>query len=213
MIQKFKYDTNQFPFRELFSALIGNYNLEHLSYDYLSYNLSEIAPGLDNNSYYHQLFYKNMHDSPFMYCYNNFIGSQIKDGERLIFQKYPTLRISFPNGKSVAAYHVDSEYNHPVEEVNIWLPFTDAHDTNSIYIESEPGKKDYKPQIVAYGEYIMFEGGILSHGNEVNKTGLTRISIDMRVILSSKYKPSDLKGIAYGKVRNTEGENAYYSIM
>jgi len=56
----------------------------------------------------------------------------------------------------------------------------------------------------------MFEGGRLSHGNEVNKTGKTRVSIDMRVIPNSKFKPSELKGLAYGRARKI---GDYYEII
>src|SRR6185295_3228143 len=126
---------------------------------------------------------------------------------------HPTLRYQIPNGLGVAAYHIDSEYNHPAEEFNIWLPFTHARETRSIWIESAPGKKDYQPQDVQYGEFIIFEGGKLSHGNQPNTTSETRVSIDMRVIPLSLWKPSNMKGLAYGRVRDTDGENSYYDVI
>jgi len=215
MLKKYNYSTEQYPFRELFCDLIHqNYhNLESIHLLGGFENVKAI-PGQDNNSIWHKRFYDNMRESAFMYVYERFIIEQIKAmfDEKLVYQRYPTVRFQIPGGLGVAAYHVDSAYNHPVNEINIWLPLTHAKESRTIWIESAPGKKDYAPQDVKYGEYIIFEGGKLEHGNQSNVTDQTRVSIDMRVIPASVYKPSDMKGIHYGKVRSTEGEDAYYSV-
>ena len=39
----------------------------------------------------------------------------------IIFQKKPSLRIQYPNYTSYGKFHGDSDYNHPEEEINIWL--------------------------------------------------------------------------------------------
>ncbi len=214
MISKFSYDTDRYNFRKLFCELIKVSNLETL-HEHGGFENMGDKPGSDNNSEWHNEFYRKMKGSYFMDCYTRFILKEIMPqlSEPIVYQKFPTLRIQIPNGKGVAAYHVDSEYNHPVNELNIWLPFTHAKDSRSIYIESESGNKDYQPQDVNYGEYIVFEGGKLSHGNEINTTKETRVSIDMRVIPLSEFTPSDQKGIAFGKVRTTEGKDAYYDIL
>lgn len=209
-----KYNIAHYPFKALLCNLIDTTDLEHIHELGGFENLGN-TPGNDNNSFWHRRFYDRMKDSHFINCYLYFIANEITKhfDEGIIYQKYPTVRFQIPNGKGVAGYHIDTEYNHPAEETNIWLPFTHAKDSASIYIESEPGKKDYTPQDVKYGEYIMFAGGKLSHGNEINTTSETRVSIDMRVIPISKYRPSDMKGLAYGKIRSTEGENAYYGML
>ena len=214
MIEIKTYDKKYNDFRTLFCDLIKVKSLEMLHKLGGFENVGD-KPGSDNNSMWHEKFYANMRGSYFIDCYNHFMVYKIRPqfSESIVCQKFPTLRIQIPNGKGVAAYHVDVDYAHPIEEINIWLPITDAKDTATIQIESEPGKKDYKPQNLVYGQYLMFEGGRLSHGNEVNKTGKTRVSIDMRIIPFSKYTPSDMKGIHFGKVRTTEGENAYYKII
>lgn len=213
-IQKYTYSADRYPFRKLFSDLIQAWDLENLHHLGGFESVGD-EPGKDNNSTWHALFYERMRKSPFMECYGQFIKTQIQSlfKEPIIFQRYPTLRIQPPGGKGVAAYHVDADYNHPVEETNIWLPLTHAIASRTIWIESAPGKGDYTPQACVYGQYLLFPGGKLAHGNEVNTTTDTRISIDMRVIPQSLFRPSDKKGLAYGKVRNTEGEDSYYQVQ
>lgn len=214
MITKLTYSVHSYPFRELFSELIWNFELETL-HTHSGFEDLGTTPGKDNNSRYHDMFYRKMKGSYFMDCYNYFIRNIIRPqfSESIVFQKYPTLRIQIPEGKGVADYHVDSEYHHQKESLNIWLPFTNAEGTASIYIESEPGLGNHTPQTVKYGEYLKFNGCELSHGNEINKTGQTRISIDFRIIKEYEFVPSELKGLAHGKIRTTEGENSYYSII
>jgi len=214
-IQKHTYSTQSFPFRELFCRLQQQFDLENVHLLGGFENVGD-TPGNDNNSKWHNQFYDRMRGSDFMACYYEFMRIVIRRlfDEPLVYQQYPTLRYQIPYGKGVAAYHVDSDYNHPIEEHNIWLPITNlAVGSRSIWIESEPGLGDYAPMMVSYGEFITFDGGKLSHGNEVNKTDITRVSIDMRVIPLSKWKPlPDLKGLSHGKVRDI-GEDNYYGVM
>lgn len=213
-VTKHTYNTDRYPFRRLFCEMIRLWDIENM-HRFGGFEDVGNEPGKDNNSSFHTLFYGKMRPSSFIACYRQFICVVIRQliGEPIIYQKYPTLRIHIPNGKGVAAYHIDSDYNHPVDEFNIWIPFTFAKDTRSIWIESAPGKKDYNPQQVFYGQFLTFEGGKLSHGNEVNMTDETRVSIDFRIIPRSLWKPSDMKGLAYGKIRDVNGDDSYYAQM
>jgi len=107
--------------------------------------------------------------------------------EKLVFQSKPTLRVQFPNNKAVGGFHRDSDYNHPSEEINIWVPITSAHETNTIWLESDYDKEDYTPANLNYGQALIFDSG-LKHGNKINIENLTRLSFDFRVIRLSKYK-------------------------
>jgi ectoine hydroxylase-related dioxygenase (phytanoyl-CoA dioxygenase family) len=62
------------------------------------------------------------------------------------------------------------------------MPLTKAYGTNSLWIESCPGKKDYSPVSLNYGDILQFDGANLYHGTEVNKTGQTRVSLDFRIL-------------------------------
>ncbi len=63
--------------------------------------------------------------------------------------------------------------------------------TNTIWVESEEDKGDYKAIDVEYGECVQWNGANLTHGNKQNLTNTTRVSVDFRIIPFSKYKPSN----------------------
>ena len=106
--------------------------------------------------------------------------------ENLVYQNRPTLRVSFSENKAVGDWHRDREYDHPLEEINIWVPITIARESNSIWIESSFGKEDYQPININFGNFLIFDSG-LKHGNILNKEEITRISFDFRVIPMSLF--------------------------
>lgn len=101
--------------------------------------------------------------------------------EEIIVQSKPTLRVHIPDNISVGSYHKDSDYGHPEEEINIWVPFNKSMNTSALWLESEPGKKNFKPQNIDYGEILIFNSK-LTHGTEINKENHSRLSMDFRVI-------------------------------
>jgi len=84
----------------------------------------------------------------------------------------------------------DPLHKHPPGEINFFLPLTKCYGTNTMWVESEPWKLDFKPIELDYGEYFMFNGNQCHHGNKPNKTNLTRISFDFRIMPVSKYDPT-----------------------
>lgn len=101
--------------------------------------------------------------------------------EKIIIQSKPTLRVHIPNNISVGSYHRDSDYGHPEEEINIWLPFNKSVNTSALWLESVPNKRDFKPYNLDYGEILIFNSR-LTHGTEVNTEDHSRLSMDFRVI-------------------------------
>ena len=91
-------------------------------------------------------------------------------GEKIVFQKIPTFRVQLVGNLGVFEFHKDKDYNHGEDEVNFFLPITDAYSNNTIWTESEEDKGDYKPMDVNYGEIVMWDGANLSHGNKINNT-------------------------------------------
>ena len=71
--------------------------------------------------------------------------------------------------------------------MNLWLPFTRAWDTNTVWIESEEGTGDLRPYACDVGQILVFDGVNLLHGNVQNETDKTRVSVDFRVIPASQY--------------------------
>ena len=147
--------------------------------------------------------------------YKNFINDFVLDTlskERVYYQAYPNFRISYPGNVAVSTWHKDSDSEnlHPIGEINFFLPVTKSFDTNTLWIESEPGKEDFKPINLEFGEIFMFNGGEMSiHGNKTNNTGKTRVSFDFRILPLENYNP-DYK--ARTRTKNLEFKpGQYYS--
>lgn len=160
----------------------------------------------DNATWFHKKFYNRLNDGweEFMNVYDSFVENEVSKhfDDKLVYQARPTFRIHLPDNVAVGAYenresgfHRDSDpgYDHPVEEINIYLPLTEAFGTNTLWAETEEGKEDYKPMSAAYGEYYIWKGSKLSHGNKLNSTNQTRVSFDFRIIPKSSYNPEDYK--------------------
>jgi ectoine hydroxylase-related dioxygenase (phytanoyl-CoA dioxygenase family) len=142
--------------------------------------------------------------------YQKFISEVVarQFDEDFLYQSFPTVRFCIPMNVAVGHYHNDMEFGHPEGEINFIIPLTDSNDTASIYVESEPGKKDFLPMKLRIGELIMFDGNHLTHGNERNLTGSTRVSLDFRVLPISKYDESAAKESVTMKTKYVEGQ--YY---
>ena len=167
----------------------------------------------DQSSPIHKHFYSIFDtDNEFLAVYYQFVSKVVRPfyGEDIVYQAKPTFRIHYPDNLAVGEWHKDSEYNHPLEEENWWVPFTLAYDTNTIWLESEEDKGDYKAYDLSPGQCLLFPGGKLRHGNKVNETGVSRVSIDFRVMRMRDYKASDA-GSAAMKLKFQVG--GYYAAL
>jgi hypothetical protein len=122
--------------------------------------------------------------------------------EKILVQKTPNLRISFPNltaigkkdsdlSEDIIGVHSDSDFGHHSSEINFVVPITKMFDTNSIYyepsVDSSIPYADYSNLKLETDEMCMAYFNKLRHYNKINLTGATRISFDFRVIPFSKY--------------------------
>ena len=110
---------------------------------------------------------------------------------RYDYQKFPSFRVHQPNNVAVGEFHKDSDFGHDTHEVNFWLPFTNAYDSNTVGIE-DPETKEIESMNVEYGNVARFDGANTNHGNKTNRTGQTRMSIDFRIFAISHYN-SDIQ--------------------
>jgi hypothetical protein len=202
------YDQRAFPFHKLFSdfcsELFGSGELEQF-HQFIPNPPELVRVGSDQNTFGHDVLYKidprfrptgltlqyKVRDRGFIATYQQFIAFLESEifSERLAFQTLPTLRIQLPNNLSVGAYHRDRDYNHPIEEVNLWVPVTRAVGTATIQIEPIYGRGNHRPVEAALGQFVIFDSA-LEHGNEINREGYTRVSFDFRVIPLSRYQES-----------------------
>lgn len=177
------------------------------------YGLFEV--GKDSSTVFHKFFYDSYRAGwpEFVDCYRALIRDIIRPqyNEPILFQSFPTFRVHLPDNIAVGAFHTDAEFGHPAGEVNYVLPMTDSGNTASIWVESEPGKMDFTPMELFTGEIIEFLGNKLTHGNKVNRTGQTRVSIDFRVLPLSRYDETNEAQSITQKTKFKAGE--YYTLL
>lgn len=204
---KISYDVQEFPFREVIEEVLGTKFIEkiHLEEEY-----EVFVKGTDQSTTWHRRYYSNL--DKFLPHYEKFIYEVIRPQfqEEIVYQKVPTFRTQLVNNLGVFSFHKDRDYQHNQEELNFFLPITDAYSTNTIWVESEEDKADYAPITALYGETVMWNGCHLSHGNKLNNTSNTRISVDFRVIPISKYQEDPNTGSIYTKMKFAIGD--YYSV-
>jgi len=100
------------------------------------------------------------------------------------------------NPGTLAGVHTDAEYGHPPGEVNFFLPVNEhTYGTNSLYVEGEANRGDFKPFELSYGEMMVWNGNSCRHCSPRNISEETRISFDFRVIPGSRWvEPPKKKG-------------------
>jgi perosamine synthetase len=183
-------DIKRHKFIEYFKKIYNTDTLNTLhlqSSKYSAQNLCDIETDL------HKQFYKSIkQDDEFkeLYC------MLIKDIHRelfssddiLIYQSFPSIRIQFINNITVPPHYDSDEIGqHPLGEKNFLLPITEMVHSKRLFIESEPGMKDFQGINLEYGDLFYFNGNKCTHYNETNIEDTIRISLDFRVILLNDY--------------------------
>jgi ectoine hydroxylase-related dioxygenase (phytanoyl-CoA dioxygenase family) len=196
-MKKINYNINDFSFKQKLEKIFQIDELSELNDD-----IEVFTREKDQSTNWHKLFYEYARTDDFIQLYDKFILEVVKPlyNEQIVYQAIPTFRVAYPNNIAVGEFHKDKHYRNgewaaKIKEDNFFLPFTDAFDTNTIWVESEEDKGDFFPMNCKYGEIIQWDGCNLMHGNKVNKTGKARISVDFRVIKYSNYTPSEHESI------------------
>ncbi len=137
------------------------------------------------------------------------------------------------------SYHTDIMLGHPPQEINIWFPLTRIYDTNtmrivSLYDSCEILNRygfDFKSFAVDvqentslqdelkvksanvegnYGDILLFDSRCL-HTLQENKTDITRVSIDIRVMPVREYNDLEMKYVGTGRQKMPFIMGKYYS--
>ena len=106
------------------------------------------------------------------------------------YQAFPCIRVVRPTEFSIGI-HADVNYGFNPCNVNYYVPLTELYDSNSLHVETEIGKEDFKSLKNSYGEIYRFHGAMCLHFTTENKTDQTRISLDFRVVPGSCFLPKD----------------------
>lgn len=211
---KISYDLSKFNFVQLILDHFGVRDLSQI-HKWLKAEIPLYKDKAgDQSSDIHKHFYKIYDkDSSFLDLYRNFIAENIqpKLNEPVVYQTRPTFRVHLPNNVAVGEWHKDKHYGHQKAEVNYWLPFTNAFGNNTIWIESQEDLGDYRAYDVALGECLVFNGVGLKHGNQVNDTGVSRVSMDFRVMPLSAYDPAATTKSSHLNLSFTIG--GYFSLL
>lgn len=197
MEQIHKYNTNTYNFYNIIQPIFNEQlNNLHLTTDVVYDVPTEL--GTDSATEFHDLFYKTL-NAPSKWnelrsLYKSFVKdvvAKVLKSDEFLYQTFPTFRVQLPNNTAVSSWHSDGDVDnkHPPGEINFIIPLTDCFDTNTVWAESEPGLKDFHPINMKYGDLLQANFNECLHGNKVNLTGKTRVSMDFRILPIEKYNP------------------------
>ena len=202
-------------FQKFIEKISGIKNLENI-HEYKTSN-EILTRGTDQSSWFHKQIYNEFDkgdDSKLIISYY-YLCLEIKKElfsktgiENWAIQRFPSVRLQFPENISVFEFHRDSDYNHPLGEINFFMGMTKCQGTATLYIEKNLGWENYEPLILNEGEFAMLNTSIFKHGDYINKEKYSRVSIDFRMIPSKVLKNSEQKqSISKSKKFN---ENDYF---
>ncbi len=215
-MKKNEYDIEKYPFIKVVTEFFGVEDLSELHT--LHNELCEASPLTQENEAetpFHKKFYTKLNSGwpEIKKVYEDFIHNEISKlfDESFLYQVFPSFRIQVPNQTAVSNWHYDSDedHKHPMWEINFQIPLTKMFDTNCMWLESVPGLGDFSPAELETGQYLIFNGNMCRHGNKTNTTGVTRVSLDFRVLPMSRHDKNTEKQSYYGK---KFAEGGYYSL-
>ena len=172
--------------------------------------------GKDSHTEFHKKFYQKIDEGweeftdKFHSLVKEVLLPYLNIDEALV-QTYPNLRVHLPNNVAIVIKHHDSDekHKHPVGEINFIYSLTDMYDTNSLNVETMPRSGNFKNINLKKGEIISFNGNLCDHYNNINETGKTRVSFDLRVLPLNYYKDNYEKLSVTTKMKYVEG--CYYT--
>tara|TARA_B100000424_G_scaffold228261_1_gene189361 strand:- start:332 stop:994 length:663 start_codon:yes stop_codon:yes gene_type:complete len=210
--EKYSYNLDEYNFRHEIEKMFGTDQLERI-HEIEDCDFGILDMETDQTTYLHKKFYEKVEETNFLNDYKKFIKDVILPhfNEDLLYQKIPTFRIQVPDNISVAEFHNDKSYSHSPDEVNIFLPITEAKETYTIWSESQENLGDYSPMNAEYGEYYIWDGANLKHGNKINESNISRFSVDFRVLPYSKYDENNMQETITTKIKLKLG--SYFELM
>jgi hypothetical protein len=188
-VGKLTYSAALFPWRYAVGTALGCHDMERL-HEYAGTPCVSSEHKRLQSSVWHARFYL-MFDGIVGPLYKDFLRWLSQGYGPLVYQAKPSLRVHLPGDVAVHEWHRDGDYGHQDGELNVWLPVTPAFATSTVWVND-------KPQNADYGEAVLFDGVNLLHGNKVNETGKTRVSLDFR-IAPKGFDPSGKASVHAGR--------------
>lgn len=182
-INIFKFDTNIYQFCEWAKLVLGCHHLEKLN------EIKLVHATAPRNRVYQ--FTKKMKDAFYLDSSIRQLFSQFVETEvapRIDFEPwlkiFPNFRVHEANQEPTSVFHRDRDYLKERGSLKIWLPFTNVSKGGALWIESEEGKRDFRPYEIEYGEALLFDSLNLEHGCYFNDSGSSRVSVDFIIRLN-----------------------------
>ena len=191
-----QYNTNKFNFNKVLTNLFNVSSLENIHNEVGRLEGFDGDVGKDSQSNIHHLFYRKIknEDSILRKLWDCFLSEVVLrnfvNEESYIVQKLPNIRIHIPGSKAINRWHCDSDqdHRHPLGEINCILPLTEMYESNSVWRESKPNLGDFEAFKLSFGDLVLWNGNTCIHGNKVNKTDITRVSFDFRLLSKKNYE-------------------------
>ena len=183
-LTSYKCDQSFLDLERSFQKLYGVQDLSSLHRYFPSF--SDYQPPNDSSSIAHKIFYSNFNDF-FSTSYKSIL-LHLKTilSEPFYYQKIPCVRFAFPGTTWLSSFHKDSDYNHPIQELNINLAITKSFGSCALQIETTPGSGVYIPLDQDPGYFTFINHIECTHGSIPNNENHTMISLDFRLIPSSR---------------------------
>ena len=204
--------------------ILRSVNIENIENIHLLKNSNKLfTKGTDQSSWLHKIIYKEFDkadNSEVILAYYQLCSFLVKDlfeSTKIhdwAIQRFPSVRIQYPENLSVFEFHRDSDYNHPLGEINFFMAITSCFGTAALHIEKNLGWENYEPLTLNPGEFAMINTSILKHGDFINKENFTRISVDFRMIPLQNLRNNEQKASLSKNRRFNENEyfRNYYEI-
>ena len=180
------YSTRVFPFAKVLAEQVFRVrSLDRLHVYWQRYKVKKGGSATltyEDNLNLRRMMQNLRDDSPFYQLYHAFVHDFIAPafGGKIGYSLHPKMRVHLAGTTGVSRWHRDADITGRPEQINVWVPFTDTFDTNTLWVETDYGSGDYQPVGVRYGQALIFDGGYLAHGTVPNETGSTRVSLDFR---------------------------------
>ena len=193
------------------TELSRNNKLENLHESFPNHK-KLLKKGTDQSTIFHRAIYstfddKNFFLTDFWKSYSELsleiveiLKNQTGYSGEWAIQRYPTVRFQFPENVSVFEFHRDSNYSHPIGEINCFYAINKCINSSALQVEKNLGFEDYVPLNLNPGQYALLNTSIYKHGDFLNATNKTRISMDLRFIPNSKLINENIsltKGIGF----------------
>lgn len=190
--QVVSFPTEKYPFEKVLAAQVFRVpRLDHL-HVYWARKAGRAHGTYDDNLKLREWMQKLPDDALFYAIYHRWIAEMVapKFGKKISYSAHPKMRVHLAGTGCVSDFHRDADVTGRADQINVYLPFTDVFESNTLWVESSYGLKDYEPINLKYGEALIWDGGFLEHGTFRNETDRTRVSCDFRF---SILKPDEVR--------------------